>query len=475
MIYHCNSCGYETEFEDNDEARDENWWQDDDGEWYCPDCHGSCVHCDYEYPNSELEYSELLEGSVCQGCMEESTSRCAFCEQLDYDDNMITVELADGNRVEICDRCFRNRRNNGLIIERNGAFFMRDENQRNGYTTQINLHPEVWDEINTCPDCSGEQQKCSRCLKKMAKEVEEEETNLWVYDDLARSYHHQVHGHFKSTKLRQKHEHPFLYYGVELECLFRSNDPIEQIAKEFINATGGLFIAEFDRSVSDAGNGIEFISRPLSYKKWMEESTYQYLQAGKAILQKYKAYDPQPDCCGLHVHMSLQFFERNTKKSVKQIKSDIDWIFQIYQAEIEKISQRKYTKYCASKAFRLKQVFQGARMSNYAFNLNPKIELRKGEITMSAGSGDTHHDAIIQTYKTIEVRTFKSTIQMEELLATIEFCRCIAHAARNKELTNKTTLGDIIWCKDSKYLPAFIKRMKINEEKKFENKLEVKI
>ena len=471
----CNQCGYECQFEDEDEARDNNWWQDDDGDWYCGECHECCCECDNEFPTNELEWSDRRDGSVCRYCSDEYMSRCCVCEQLDNTDDMVGITLQNGDRMMICQNCFENRRESGQITQRNGEWFMLAGQEREGFTTKVNLHPEVWQEINNCPDCYNEHEKCSRCLKKMANETELEETTLWIYDDLARSYHHSIHSHFKSTKLRKKHEHPYLYYGIENEILFNSNAPIEQIAKEYIDATGGLFVAEFDRSVTDRGNGIEFISRPLSYPMWMSELVHQKLEEGRKILEKYRAYMPQPDCCGLHVHMSLQFFERNTKKTVKKIKSDIDWMFQIFQPEIEKISQRKYTKYCASKAFRLKEVFRGARMNNYAFNLNPKIQLEKGNLTISAGSGDTHHDAIIQTYKTIEVRTFKATCETNEILATIEFCRCVAHAARNMELDKKTTLGDIIWCKDSKYLPDFVKKVKVDTTKKFENKLEVKI
>ena len=118
---------------------------------------------------------------------------------------------------------------------------------------------------------------------------------------------------------------------------------------------------------------------------------------------------------------------------------------------------------------------ESIRCNGYGFNLNPQVSISKGEITQSMGSGDTHHDAIVQTGRTIEVRTFNSTIIVEELLATIEFCRCIAHASRNMKLNTKNTLGDILWCKDAKYLPAFIKKTKVNCDKKFDNKLEVKI
>ena len=103
------------------------------------------------------------------------------------------------------------------------------------------------------------------------------------------------------------------------------------------------------------------------------------------------------------------------------------------------------------------------------------MTLQKGKITQSMGAGDTHHDAIIQTERTIEVRTFKATTNTEEILATIEFCRAIAHAARNMKLTTKNTLADVIYCKDSKYLQPYVDKLKVNTEVKFANKLEVKL
>ena len=384
ILFHCADCGYEAEYETEENAQEDGWWQDGDGDWYCNDCNCCCLCCDDYHRRADCEWSESQDGYICDGCRDEYYNRCEFCCQLydsENDEGTWVYSQSMGHDIYVCQHCFENQVEQGKITHNDEL--NRWEHNPNGMTGghvfQEHLHPEVWTEINNCPDCQGNNNKCARCLHKMAKEVEAEETTLWVYDTMPRSYHPGNHHHFKQTKLRQKHEHPFLYYGIEWEVLFRDSSPINQIAKEFIEATHGLFVAEFDRSVSDQGNGIEFISRPLSYKKWMEESTYQLLEAGKAVLDKYHLICPQPVGCGLHVHMSLQFFERNTQKSVKKIKSDIDWMFQIYQSEIEKISQRPYTKYCASKAFRLRQVMKDIRCNGYGFNLNPQVSISKGE------------------------------------------------------------------------------------------------
>lgn len=477
MILVCEDCGYEASFDDDDydSAKDNGWWEDDNGNWYCDNCHGYCRICENEYPNSELVWSNYYDGDICEHCREQYAEMCDNCEEYVDQDQVQEVHFDGNDEHQLwCPNCISRARNEGRAILDNG-FWRISENRVDGHIFQQHLHPEIWKEIRECKDCREyDGQRCPKCLRKIAKETEEEETNLWVYDTRAMSYHNSDHVKFKNTKLREKHEHPFLYYGVELEWIFDDRTDISEITKEYIKATKGLFVAEFDRSVTERGNGIEFISRPLSYKKWMSEEVYQLLEAGNEVLKKYHVQNPQQETCGLHVHMSLKFFEENTKKTVKSIKSDLDWMFQVFQPEIEKISRRKYTKFCASKAFRLKEVMRNLR-GGYGFNIDSTVNINKGDITVSMGAGDTHHDAVVQTGKTIEVRTFRSTTDTKEILSAIEFCRATAHSARNKKLNSKNTLGDILYSKDSKYLPEYIRKQKVNTDAKFANKLEVKI
>ena len=482
MIYHCNKCGCEEEFANDSIATENSWWYDENtNEWYCEDCWSYCDDCDERHPNSEMTYIESVGRYVCSDCLNRNYRECTFCHCQGTQENFKKVDIVDdyGRIIESVYMC-RDCIDRYTHSEEEETPFMRQSEYQtltrtggrtntDGHILQNSLVPNF---IAHCADCTELGRQCPKCMRKEAENLIKEETNLWVYDTMCRNYHDEIHKKFKTTKYRFEHEHPYLYYGIELEVLFRDQTNIQKIAMEYIKATGGLFVAEFDRSVTNNGNGCEFISRPLSYKKWMSKETIQLLEEGKEVLKKYKAYSPQPNSCGLHVHMSLRFFEQNTTKNVDTIKSDIDWIFQIFQPEMEKISQRQYTRYCASKASRLKQALKD---NPYAFNLSSSVILKKGKLTQSLGSGDTHHDAIIQTRRTIEVRTFNSTIETEEILATIEFCRAIAHAARNMTMTSNTTLGDILYCKDSIYLEPFIRKTKIDTTKKFTNKLEVQI
>lgn len=472
----CAACGHQEEYE-TEESAQENGWRKINDNWYCNDDWGECEDCGGIFPATELVYMECLDREVCENCCRENYIVCERCDDYEYKEDARTVRIFEaqgGYHDETwCQTCASDYAIWNDEHDRYEYFIPSSQRrqQQNGHILRFDYADKA--PIEQCKDCMELGQTCPKCLKKQADMMVEEETHLWVYDTMYRQYHPQEHKKFKKTKYRFLHEHPYLYYGIELEVLFRSSVPIDQIAKEFITATNGLFVAERDGSVADLGNGCEFISRPLSYAKWKSEEVHLLLEKGIEVLKKYNAYDPQPNGCGLHVHMSLRFFEENTEKKVKDIKSDMDWMFQIFQPEMEKISRRRYTRFCASKEFRLRQIIKN---SNYGFNICPDIKLTKGKtsLTQSMGSGDTHHDCVIQTPKTIEVRTFQSTIKVNEILATIEFCRAIAHAARNMKMTKDTTLGDILSCKDSIYLDDYLRKQKVDTTVKFANSLEVK-
>ena len=425
-----------------------------------------CQNCERRYFIAD---GRKIDGETtwCPECLADR-QECCCCGY--YREDLSYAEYDNGDTYgDICEEC------------QNSNMFRWDEDRecyvkRSDRSMSVNmyLNPKgVLAHGTRCSECNEtEGGWCPRHLKEKIKEINAEQTTLWIYDDERRNYHESAHNRFKTLKYRLPHERPFLYYGIELEYLF--NCPLnkrEQIVKEYIKATGGLFAAEYDRSVDDLGCGSEFISRPLSYKAWTSDKVKQLMKKGEEVLKKYNVYDPQPDGCGLHVHMSKRFFEENTKKRVRDIKNDIDWLFQYYQPEFEKISKRKYTRYCTSKAMRAQDKLKGMNMGN----IKGSLQIEKGGLMMSTGSGETHHECINESRATIEARTFISMVHYEDIMAIIEFCRSIAHSARNEASLSGVSLGDILYAKDGKYLPKYLAKIKdLDLDKKFKNKLEVK-
>ena len=72
---------------------------------------------------------------------------------------------------------------------------------------------------------------------------------------------------------------------------------------------------------------------------------------------------------------------------------------------------------------------------------------------------ENHHAAITMRDETVEVRCFKSSINVDTIISYIEFVRNIAHTVRNKDIKN-LTLEQILESKDSPRLDTYIYNLK---------------
>lgn len=468
----------EAEFEDDQAAQDAGWrYSGHDDKWYSPDAmdHGTfCANCGcYQDWDSDDYYSDT-DGdneTYCSDCWNECGGYwCPRCEQNHWNENYSETrviiydqhrpggyeeywcsecanEYATWNDEEDCYEYFAPGRNNNM----NDAIHRDPEGMK----------PEI------CELCRAnyldQKGNCEKCLKNQAYNKELRETTLWVYDTrFARQgwYHPGDHVPFKTTFYRAKGEHPFLYYGVEIEVGFdltkNRNIDLTEVAKRFIELTNGMFVAESDSSI---GVGIEFISRPTSYKMWTKPETIQMLRKAFEYLKEQGAFIEQPATNGIHIHMSRKFFERNTKKKPLEINKDLDWVFQYYQPEIEVISQRQFTQFCESKMDQIKNRISN-NMRYDLDNMGAKISLN-AELSKSVlqNGRENHHAAITMRDETIEVRCFKSSINVDTIISYIEFVRNIAHTVRNRDIKN-LTLEQILESKDSPRLDTYIYNLK---------------
>ena len=323
---------------------------------------------------------------------------------------------------------------------------------------------------------------CEECLRNQAYNKEYIETHLFVVDRTLRNYHeHGTHETLKRTPYRNANEKPYLYYGIEIEVsfdedylrVFRENeddyyndceetsDECEEMLDEFSEATGGLFIYERDGSLE---NGVEFISRPLSYAKWTDKDTLKKIEDGMAVLKKWGAWKDQPDTNGMHIHISKKFFDFGNTERDKDVDTyiarekmyqDIDWLFQYYQPELEKIGNRNYTQYCEGKMAKIKECYHIGTGSRTDRQWNVELEVKGKMKKGGAMARNDHYSAIIESGNTIEARTFKSTLEVEQIIGNIELMRNFAHAVRNEEITGKT-LNNLLHTKDNLYLDQLL-------------------
>ena len=265
-------------------------------------------------------------------------------------------------------------------------------------------------------------------------------------------------------------EHPYMYYGIELEMKIDYNSSIANFVKKMVEAGKGLFVAERDGSVA---NGYEFISRPTSNAAWHSAEVQEILKNMSKVAEEFGYDRVNQDGAGMHVHMSKIFFRKNTKKNMQEQMDDMAWIIEFFREDLYPIFGRGRTDYNLSTIdMAINRIRNEVGYGDTGIKVK-KVKLEKGHII------DNHHMMITKGAegRTIEVRAFAGTSNPTVIMARIEFLSKIANFVRNKDINGKT-LNKIIGKLDNvPALKAFIetKQIKFDEKKKINNDIEVEL
>lgn len=326
----------------------------------------------------------------------------------------------------------------------------------------------------SCKDndlCVGE---CKKCLENQAWNSEYITTHAFGVAPYFGEYHDYRHDYFKRTPLHLPNEHPYMYYGMEFEwefdrskvSVYRPNgdDPehdddnwrINEILDGFTEICP-LFVYEFDSSL---GNGVEFISRPMSYAFWTHPDTIDMLTKGLNYLKSQGLLSIQPPTNGMHIHMSKKFFKQGGVEENMAYKN-MNWLFQKFQTQIELLGGREYTDYCQSAMGKIKYSINNSYFKDrYNAEIETKVVIKKGA---NVPSGD-HSCSVIMSGNTIEARVFKSTIDVEQIMSNLELVRNFAHAVRNG-IDENATFNEIVHTKDNIYLDKYMQKVKMTATK----------
>lgn len=334
---------------------------------------------------------------------------------------------------------------------------------------------------STCPSCAADGYSalgvCKKCLENRAWNREYMETHAFIYDDQVRRYHNDRHDNIKQLPLRLENEHPFLYYGAEIEVGFDSDithvyqvesddydeedtnggEDIAYVLSEFSKITEGMFVYEEDSTLT---NGVEFISRPCSYAYWTHPDTVKKLEKGFNFLKEQGAWVEQPLTHGMHIHLSQKFFRRGRMNvTTEEAKAEFNWLFQKFQPELEKLGGRKWTEWCEGKTDKARRSIANSLCGMDDVEVEAKCRLKKGG---ELPYGD-HRSAINSTDNTIEVRIFRSTVDYKQILANIELVRAFAHAVREQDI--KLSLDELLHTKETKFLDEHVQKTRMKCKK----------
>lgn len=303
---------------------------------------------------------------------------------------------------------------------------------------------------------------CPKCLENQAWNKDYLETHTFVYDTMVRSYHYSGHNDFKSLLKRLPNEHPYMFYGIELEVAFDDDhipqDMTESQLQSFLEGAikiCPLFVVEWDGSCHE---GMEFIFPPCSYAFLTAPKTVKMFKGLFKYLADNGALLDQPNGYGMHIHLSRKFFDYGETKLGYRYSAynDLNWLFTKFQKQIELLGGRKYTMYCRSK---IDKMLNDGRMKSLL------EEYGVTDLSVAVGKGgevpeDDHYSAVNMSGNTIEARVFKSTIDYEQMMANVELVRNFAHAVRNDQIAT-ATLNEILHTKDNLYLDKHIQKVRM--------------
>ena len=300
--------------------------------------------------------------------------------------------------------------------------------------------------------------------KQALKTKEKAETTLFqVRNDGAWGYHSNVNQTFKSMILRKPDEHPYLYYGIEIEVDLPYGQNKESMVNDVLAVGKGLFTAESDSTIN---NGYELISRPLSYKMWTSPEIIQILEDVFKVLYSYGYCDEKKNNVGMHISLSKKFFNHG-EKQFKDSIVDLSWIWTYGLDELMPLIGRKPTQFCES----LKVIAENrVNGSEYGYI---DIRLNKNKLKMSDISYNRRQAINVSSENRIEIRSFAVPETVLHLLASIDLCRSVAHFSRemNPEDAN---LEQVVFYKDSPFLHQFFKENNVKlSQDKIKNYMEV--
>ena len=317
--------------------------------------------------------------------------------------------------------------------------------------------------------------------------------SLWL-DDNHRylAGYHDVDTDTKYCPLHLKNENPYLFLGIEVEITFDDevvdgydgdrfdedgdyddygdydcdgnyipdtyDFEVADIAREFMKRAKGIFTCEEDGSLQH-GYSFEAVSRPLSPAAWHDQTIIDAMKDAFDYVKSKGAMANQPSGNGFHIHVSKRFFEANPacNRRLDDVARDMNWVFQKFQNEIEMIGGREYNEWCASAVSSAKM----ALANNYGITIE-KAHLEKKSLSLPYGD---HRKAFIDSSSgyTYEARVFHSTLDVERILACIEFMRNISHGARENALEGKT-FGQILRYKNAPNLMSVVKKIKAEKK-----------
>lgn len=370
---------------------------------------------------------------------------CKDCGRLFYSVNSFKKQLDDGSCL--CKKCFENnyvetiegqviRKENAVAVELIGNDYITD-----GYYAADDPRLVRMKKCAHCGRYSNRTENilgenyCRSCRQHLDLagyhyvNIESNGVNRTVYLDEDEKENFYVPKKVDGEKTK-------MFFGFEIET-YQNRKNVVWIHDKY----GDLFNCERDGSL-DSTYGVEMISQPMSWNYLLANKERIGQLFSTLIAAGARGHDAGSGY-GLHIHVSRDAFVS------EEAECFANTLLNGFAGGVETIARRRGTSYC-----------------EYAENFDRVV--KKNSYTKHSG----HYCSLnFEHRSTVEFRVFRSTLNINTLMATVEFVKNIvemSNALASEEITNKyskfyhlkrVSFFDLL---DGEYLPAYVEERKRN-------------
>ena len=362
----------------------------DDGEYVCEDCYDNnwaeCADCGSIHRIDDMRWAEGIDGYICDTCFNDNYEVCEDCGEVHSRDDMTYIN--DGFGYYVCNRCYGN-----------GDY---------SYCSNCGDYHHI---DNLTYDDDTDEYYCSDCWEEHC------ENNNGIME------YHGNHGHWDFYKLPEENS-DVLYIGHELEVEPKN---WEYNMKEAIASARDNLNCYLTHDGSLNEDGFEIVSQPQSYN-YLIAHYEDYKRAFEGLVNAgYVSHNSEN--CGLHFHFTAPY-ESGTEER-ENVLSRLWLIVETYKEQFEKISRR-------AGSFRWCQFLSGS-----SSNSNHSMIQGMYKMKQVNKNGDRYLVINNRNEKTIELRLFKGTLNIDTFYADLQFAHNLFTLAYNLELP----ITEIDWAK----------------------------
>lgn len=427
-----------------------------DGNVICKDCLSDdyfiCDDCGKITPVSELNegYHDGEDVTVCNHCFE-NYKKCNYCEEYYHKD-----DGRSDNCIFVCESCYDD---HYCSCEDCGDFILRDDAYRvEGRSDTYYVCENCIDNYYRCDECDEyftenrvyrddngncvcddcwdryDYVRCYNCdtIVRCDDSYYDEDDG---YDYCDSCYHdhsrNSIHNYsYKPSPMfcRCSGETTKLFMGVELEIDkgYNRNDTAAEIT-DAMDFDGENHV--YCKSDGSLDNGIEIVSHPCTLKYHEEEMCWKEAMR-IARSNSFTSHDART--CGLHVHVSRNFFGEDETEQDLAIAKLIMLVDKFWD---------KITTFSRRGSYELNR---WASKNDIDIVEGDLIDDIKSKMSSQKSKG-RYHAINLCNCSTIEFRIFRGTLKYSTFIATLQFVHTICNYAKSISLNNiySVTWNDI--------------------------------